>query len=67
MGLWGRQLLPRVINACNTSPHVKQVRERMCSGLTGEVVELGFGSGLNVPYYPAAVSRVLAVEPSDVG
>jgi ubiquinone/menaquinone biosynthesis C-methylase UbiE len=67
MGLWGRHLLPRVINACHNSPHVQQIRERMCAGLTGEVVEIGFGSGLNAPYYPAAVSRVLAVEPSDVG
>lgn len=67
MGLWERHVLPRVINACNNGPHVKQVRERMCAGLVGEVVEIGFGSGLNAAYYPAAVSRVLAVEPSDVG
>ena len=67
MGLWERHLLPRVINACNNSPHSRQVRQRMCAGLAGEVVEIGFGSGLNAPYYPPAVSRVLAVEPSDVG
>ena len=67
MGWWERHLLPRLIDACNNGPHVRQVRERMCAGLAGDVVEIGFGSVLNAPYYPSAVTRVLAVEPSDVG
>lgn len=39
-------------------------RSRTVDGLSGEVVEIGFGSGFNVPFYPTDVERVLAVEPS---
>jgi SAM-dependent methyltransferase len=67
MGIYGEHVLPRIINvACGmkaNDPH----RRRVCAGLEGDVVEIGFGSGLNVPYYPDAVTRVAAVEPADVG
>jgi SAM-dependent methyltransferase len=67
MGLYGERVLPRIINvACGTKA-VEPLRQRVCGGLAGNVVEIGFGSGLNVPFYPAAVTRVDAVEPSDVG
>ena len=66
MGIYGNHVLPRLIHvACRvktSDPH----REKVCSGLTGDVVEIGFGSGLNVPFYPTAVRSVAAIEPSDV-
>lgn len=67
MGLYGDQVLPRIINLACGMKTGDPLRERVCAGLSGEVVEIGFGSGLNVPFYPAEVRRVAAVEPADVG
>lgn len=67
MGIYGEQVLPRIINvACGMKAN-DPLRRRVCAGLEGDVVEIGFGSGLNVPFYPDAVTRVAAVEPADVG
>jgi ubiquinone/menaquinone biosynthesis C-methylase UbiE len=67
MGLYGEQVLPRIINAACGMKTNDPLRRRVCAGLEGDVVEIGFGSGLNVPFYPDAVSRVAAVEPADIG
>lgn len=67
MGLYGDHVLPRIINVACGLKAVDPLRRRVCEGLEGDVVEIGFGSGLNVPFYPERVSRVAAVEPADVG
>ncbi|MEJ7705231.1 MAG: class I SAM-dependent methyltransferase [Geodermatophilaceae bacterium] len=67
MGLYGERVLPRIVNVACGNKTLQPLRRRACAGLAGDVVEIGFGSGLNVPYYPAAVTRVVAVDPSEVG
>ena len=67
MGVYGEHVLPRLINVAGDVKVARQQRQRVCKGLAGDVVEIGFGSGLNIPFYPAAVDRVSAVEPADVG
>ena len=67
MGFYRDQILPRFTNVACGLKSVEPQRRKVCAGLEGEVVEIGFGSGLNVPFYPAAVTRVAAVEPADLG
>ncbi len=66
MGIYGERVLPRIINVACGMRAVEPLRRRVCEGLAGDVVEIGFGSGLNVPFYPAAITRVAAVEPADL-
>jgi ubiquinone/menaquinone biosynthesis C-methylase UbiE len=67
MGLYGDHVLPRIVDKACGMKVTDPLRRRVCEGLAGEVVEVGFGSGLNVPFYPSAVTQVVAVEPADVG
>ena len=66
MGVYSEQLLPRILDVACDSKEAHPQRRRVCEGLAGDVVEIGFGSGLNVPFYPPAVTQVTAVEPADV-
>lgn len=67
MGIYAEQVLPRIINVACATKATQPLRRRVCEGLHGQIVEVGFGSGLNVPFYPAAVSSVAAIEPADIG
>jgi SAM-dependent methyltransferase len=66
MGFYDDRVLPRIFNVACAAKTLEPLRRRVCEGLAGDVVEIGFGSGLNVPFYPAPVTRVAAVEPADV-
>jgi ubiquinone/menaquinone biosynthesis C-methylase UbiE len=46
------------------TPEVNARRARVCQDLHGRVLEIGFGTGLNVRHYPAEVTEILVVEPS---
>lgn len=65
-GLWERYVVPPLINcACGAKPIQKQ-RAKVVPGAAGRVLELGMGSGLNLPFYDAAkVTSLEAVEPSE--
>jgi len=64
MGYYDDRVLPHIINVVMNTKQTRRIRERVCGGLKGEVLEIGFGTGHNLPYLPGTVTRLLAVEPS---
>lgn len=65
MGLYNRYVLPRVVHlACNTRSASRQ-REKVVPSASGRVLEVGIGSGLNLPFYdPDRVERLIGLDPS---
>lgn len=65
MGLYSRFVLPRIVHvACGSKPAMRQ-REKVVPRARGRVLEVGFGSGLNLPFYdPARIEKLWGLEPS---
>ncbi|HEY3140120.1 MAG TPA: class I SAM-dependent methyltransferase [Acidimicrobiales bacterium] len=67
VGFWERAVVPRVVDkACGVKP-MRKLRAETVDGLHGVVVEIGFGSGHNLPFMPDDVEVLLAVDPSEIG
>jgi hypothetical protein len=49
MGLYSRYILPRLTHLSMGQAQLRRYRERVAGGVTGRVLEIGFGSGLNLP------------------
>ena len=66
MGFYDRHILPKVLNwGCGTEPVQKQ-RQKVVPLAEGRVLEIGIGSGLNLPYYDAEkVERVIGLDPAE--
>ena len=66
MSWYEDRALPRLVNlACSSRPTRKQ-REKVVPLASGDVLEVGFGSGLNLPHYDRSkVRRIWGLEPSD--
>jgi ubiquinone/menaquinone biosynthesis C-methylase UbiE len=64
---WTDEVVPRMTDKMLATRDVMNHRRVAVDGLRGDVVEIGFGSGLNVPLYPGEVTTVYAVDPSLVG
>jgi ubiquinone/menaquinone biosynthesis C-methylase UbiE len=66
MGFYEQRILPKLINSTCAAPPILKQREKVVPEAYGRVLEIGMGSGLNLPYYnPDKVEMVFGLEPSE--
>src|SRR5262245_41752618 len=63
MGLYANHIFPRLMDWGMSGHRIQEQRAQALAGAYGQVLEIGFGTGLNLPHYPKSVTRLIAVEP----
>jgi ubiquinone/menaquinone biosynthesis C-methylase UbiE len=67
MGFYADRVFPRVMDRLMDTEQTRLIRSRVCAALSGDVVEIGFGTGLNLPHLPLTVGVLRAVDPLERG
>lgn len=64
MGCYQNRILPRIIDLSMRNAELRAYRERVLSAAQGQVLEVGIGSGLNLPFYGTRVTQLVGIEPA---
>lgn len=64
MGFYAQKILPRLLDWSMSGEAMAKHRRQLLSDVTGEVLEIGFGTGLNLAYYPDAITHLTVVDPN---
>lgn len=64
MSLYRHHLFPRLCHLALRDEETARRRRQTLAGLAGEVLEIGFGTGHNLPWYPETVTRIVGIEPN---
>ena len=62
MGFYSRVLFPRGCDWLMSMPMLAAYRKKVLADVAGKVLEIGFGTGLNLPHYPASIAEITAVD-----
>ena len=65
MGLYSRLIFPRLLELSMSSESMTDYRKQLLAEVSGDVLEIGFGTGLNLPHYSAAVTSLTTVDPNE--
>ena len=63
MGIYSRLIFPRLCDWAMSNAELTKLRKKVLADVTGEILEIGFGTGLNLEHYPAHVRGLAAIDP----
>jgi len=64
MGIYSKYIFPRLVDWTLGTQDVGELRSELLSEVRGKVLEIGFGTGLNLPHYPKSVKELHIVDPN---
>jgi SAM-dependent methyltransferase len=64
MGFYSRFIFPRLCDRMMADPRLSELRAALLADAGGEILEIGFGTGLNLAHYPSTVKRITTVDPN---
>jgi ubiquinone/menaquinone biosynthesis C-methylase UbiE len=64
MGVYNERILPYLLDLAMSDALLGDYRREVLANVTGNVLEIGFGTGLNLPYYPDRIRQITTVDPS---
>lgn len=64
MGFYNQVILPRLLDWAMSDPAFGKYRQQVLANVEGDVLEIGFGTGLNLSYYPHHIKKVTTVDPN---
>ncbi|MEL6940985.1 MAG: class I SAM-dependent methyltransferase, partial [Cyanobacteria bacterium J06598_1] len=65
MGIYSQVIFPRLLELSMRSETMSAYRHQLLSEVSGDVLEIGFGTGLNLPHYPDTVTSLTTVDPNE--
>jgi ubiquinone/menaquinone biosynthesis C-methylase UbiE len=64
MGLYSQFVFPWICDLVLSRPVLANYRKELLSQAHGEILEIGFGTGLNLPHYPEGIGRLTTIDPN---